>query len=348
MRDIRGDLQDRASLLEERINAAQAQFENLIEELKREHRAKVEGLGAELEAVTRLMEGEYRRLNSAATAQEEPRRVAPPPEAPEVEHRRPAPAEADPHRRPPEPEAEHHRRPAPDPQQYRQPVAAEAEHRRSEAAEAGPQRRPAREPEPYRREPEPYRRPAPEAEPQRRPAPEAEPYRRSEAAEAEPQRRPAPEPEPQRRPAPEAEPYRRPEAAEAEPQRRPAPEPEPYRRPEAAEEERGPAAPQVYRRVPIATAPEAEQRRPPPPRAPQQPPLADFLIRRLSEIGAMTVDDLCHLAIQEGYFAEGEVADRGVHATLVNVAKAGFIRQLPNGTFAPATVMDTIRLRRAI
>jgi hypothetical protein len=311
MRDIRGDLQDRVSFLEEQINAARAQFENLIEELKREHRATVEGLEAELEAVTRLMEGEYRRLNDAATAREEPRRAAPPPEASEVEHRRPAPAEAEHHRRPTEPEAEHHRRPAPEPEQYRQPVAAEAEHRRPEAAEAGPQRRPAPEQEPYRR-------PAPEAEPQRRPAPE--------------------------------EPYRRPEAAEAEPQRRPAPEPEPYRRPVAAdaEEERRPAAPQVYRRVPIGTAPETEQRRPPAARAPQQPPLADFLIRKLSEIGALTVDDLCHLAIQEGYFAEGEVADRGVHATLVNVAKAGFIRQLPNGTFAPATVMDTIRLRRAI
>ena len=37
MRDIRGDLQDRASLLEEQINAHEAEFEKLIEELKREH-----------------------------------------------------------------------------------------------------------------------------------------------------------------------------------------------------------------------------------------------------------------------------------------------------------------------
>ena len=41
-------------------------------------------------------------------------------------------------------------------------------------------------------------------------------------------------------------------------------------------------------------------------------------------------------------------ADRGVHATLLNVVKAGLIRQLPNGNFAPATVLDTIRLRRAM
>ena len=81
---------------------------------------------------------------------------------------------------------------------------------------------------------------------------------------------------------------------------------------------------------------------------PQHPPLADFLIRKLGEIGAMTLDDLCHLAVQEGYFAPGEIADRGVHVTLMNVVMAGFIRQLPNGTFTTTTVMDTIRLRRAI
>ena len=56
MRDIRGDLQDRAALLEEQINAHEAQFEKLIEQLKREHDSRVEDLKAELEAVNRLME----------------------------------------------------------------------------------------------------------------------------------------------------------------------------------------------------------------------------------------------------------------------------------------------------
>ena len=133
--------------------------------------------------------------------------------------------------------------------------------------------------------------------------------------------------------------------AEAEYQRRTEPAPAPE-----AEHERRPVAPQVYRRAPIAAAPETEPRRPAAvaSQQPQQPPLADFLIRKLGEIGAMTLDELCQLAVQEGYFADGEIADRGVHVTLTNVVKAGFIRQLPNGTFAPATVMDTIRLRRAI
>lgn len=168
---------------------------------------------------------------------------------------------------------------------------------------------------------------APEAEYQRRPSPEAEQTYRRQAA-VEQQRRQAPMPAP-----------------EANYERRPAPMPAPE-----PEEERRPVAPQVYRRPPPTQ--EAEQRRPAvaaqQPQRPPQPPLADFLLRKLSETGAMSLDELCHHAVQEGYFADGEIADRGVHVTLMNVAKAGFIRQLPNGAFAPATVMDTIRLRRAI
>jgi hypothetical protein len=72
------------------------------------------------------------------------------------------------------------------------------------------------------------------------------------------------------------------------------------------------------------------------------------LVRKLSEVGAMSRDDLRRLTMQEGYFADPESAERGVTATLLNVVKAGLIRQLPNGNFAPATVLDTIRLRRAM
>ncbi len=313
MRDIRGDLQDRASFLEEQINAAQAQFDQLIGQLKQEHEARLAELTDELEAVTTLIEVEHRRLTSAAPAQEaEPRRrQAPPPEAEPRRHASAPPVhEAEHHRR--APEAEPYRRPAPE--HERQPVMQEAEAPRRHQAEA-----------------EPYRRPAP--------PPEPEHYRRPVAQDAEPPRRPQAE----------AEPHRRPVAQEAEYQRRPAPTQTAMHAPEP-EEDRRPAAPQVYRRPPMASAQEQEQRRPAP-SAPQpqgQAPLADFLIRKLNEIGAMTLDDLCHLAVQEGYFARGEIADRGVHVTLMNVVKAGFIRQLPNGTFAPATVMDTIRLRRAI
>lgn len=98
------------------------------------------------------------------------------------------------------------------------------------------------------------------------------------------------------------------------------------------------------------SAPKAQpqpQRPQPQPRQSQQS-LADFLVRKLSEVGAMSRADLCRLTVQEGYFADGDSAERGVHATLLHVVKAGLIRQLPNGNFAPLAVVDTIRLRQAI
>jgi hypothetical protein len=80
---------------------------------------------------------------------------------------------------------------------------------------------------------------------------------------------------------------------------------------------------------------------------PQQP-LADFLFRKLSEVGPMSSEDLCRLAVREGYFADGDSAQQSVHAMLMHVVKAGQIQQLPNARFAPAVVTDTMRLRRAI
>ncbi len=193
MRDIRGDLQDRANLLEEQIKAQEAQFEHLIEQLHKEQDSKLTGLRTELDAVSRLMELESRRF-----------------EAPAADQRVQAPQ--------PEPQAVHQ------PQQH---------------------------------------------------------------AQAHPQQH-----------------------AQAQPQ------------------------------------PQPQQHAQPQPRPPQ--PLADFLIRTLNEAGAMMRDDLRRLALQEGYFADADTADRGVHATLINVVKAGLIRQLPDGSFAPATVLDTIRLRHAM
>lgn len=54
------------------------------------------------------------------------------------------------------------------------------------------------------------------------------------------------------------------------------------------------------------------------------------------------------LQLALSYFADSDAADRGMHNTLLSVVKAGLIRQLPNGNFAPATLLDTIRLRRAM
>ena len=56
MRNIRGDLQDRADMVEQQINAEHAQFDNLIEQLKREQDSRLEDLKAQLQAVNRLIE----------------------------------------------------------------------------------------------------------------------------------------------------------------------------------------------------------------------------------------------------------------------------------------------------
>ena len=77
------------------------------------------------------------------------------------------------------------------------------------------------------------------------------------------------------------------------------------------------------------------------PRKPQQP-LADFLVRKLAELGPMPRDAIQRLAVEEGYFADGD-AERGVQAVLMHVVKGGTVRQLPNGDFA-----EVIRLRRAM
>jgi hypothetical protein len=205
MRDIRGDLQDRANLLEEQINAHEAQFDKLIDQLKREHDQRLEDLKAELDAVNRLLDLELRRLETAPAS---------------------APV----------------REPA---HQVSRHVPRHAQHE-----------------------------PAPHVQSQMHAL--------------------------QHEPAPHVQ-------------------------------------PQMH-------APQAPQ-----PQVPQpQMPLADFLVRRLNEAGAMSRDDLRRFSLQEGYFLDAESADRGVHTTLLSVVKSGLIRQLPNGNFAPATVLDTIRLRRAM
>jgi len=224
MRDIRNDLQDRANLLEEQINAADAQFESLVEQLRNEHESRIEDLKAEFEAVSRLLEVEQRRLANIP--------VTPTPA--------PAPKPQ------PQPRAQVH---SPLPHQQT-PVHAQP-HAQAHAAT----------------HPQPYMQTR-----QQRHVQHAQPDPHIQQAEPEPQ------------------------IQQAQPQQS----------------------------------------------------LGDFLVRRLNETGALSRDDLRILAVQEGYFDDGELAERSVHAALVSVNKAGLIRQLPNGNFAPASMMDAIRLRRAI
>ena len=65
MRDIRGDLQERANMSEQQINAAKQQLEKLVDQLKREKDSRTADLKAELDAVNRVLEIEHRRPRSA-------------------------------------------------------------------------------------------------------------------------------------------------------------------------------------------------------------------------------------------------------------------------------------------
>jgi len=85
-----------------------------------------------------------------------------------------------------------------------------------------------------------------------------------------------------------------------------------------------------------------------PPSGAPQLSLADFILRKLNEIGPMTKDDLIALALKDGLFADAESADRAMHATLIGILRNENIRQLQDGTFAPATLSQTIRFRRAM
>jgi hypothetical protein len=210
MRDIRSDLKDRAALIENAINAAQADFDHQLQQLKSEREARIEGLRMELAAINKLMEAEYRRISTA-----------------------------------PEPQAPDYRRGHED-----EDSAHQADYRRPSAA------------------------------PESRRGPNAE------------------------EPTPQAE----------------------YRRPRAA---------QVAEPAPVAVA--------------QAPlPLADFLVRRVNEAGPLSKDDLRQLAVRAGYFQDAESATRSVHATLLGIVKGGRVRELPNGALAPASMIDTLRQRRAV
>lgn len=149
-----------------------------------------------------------------------------------------------------------------------------------------------------------------------------------------------------------------------------APEPQAHRRGHEAEESAQadyrrastppePAPSPGYRRGPNTeeAAQAAEYRRrsaaqaaePAPIAVPPAPlPLADFLVRRVNEAGPLSKDDLRQLAVRAGYFQDAESATRSVHATLLGIINGGRVRELPNGALAPASMIDTLRQRRAV
>jgi hypothetical protein len=68
MRDIRSDLRERAAIIGEHVKAAQAQFETVLEQIRREHEGKIKDLRAELDAVNVLLGIEQRRHDASTQA----------------------------------------------------------------------------------------------------------------------------------------------------------------------------------------------------------------------------------------------------------------------------------------
>ena len=76
--------------------------------------------------------------------------------------------------------------------------------------------------------------------------------------------------------------------------------------------------------------------------------LADFIARKLAELGPGSQEDLSSVAAQEGYFPDTQHARPSVHATVIDLLRRQRIRQLPDGTLAPATVSQMIRLQQTM
>lgn len=76
--------------------------------------------------------------------------------------------------------------------------------------------------------------------------------------------------------------------------------------------------------------------------------LADLFMRRLNATGQLSKKELVDLAVKEGFFPDAEHASQGVHPMLVNMLRSELIRELPDGTLAPPTLSQTIKLRRVV
>jgi hypothetical protein len=72
MRDIRGDLQDRANLVAEQIKSVQRQFDDHIEKIKVEHETKLEDLRSAPHNVHMVIGIEKRRFGSVAMVELQP------------------------------------------------------------------------------------------------------------------------------------------------------------------------------------------------------------------------------------------------------------------------------------
>jgi hypothetical protein len=78
-----------------------------------------------------------------------------------------------------------------------------------------------------------------------------------------------------------------------------------------------------------------------------RPSLADFLVYKLVEFGAMSSAELRDLAIEEGVLPLSEHSARAVVAALAGSVREERVTQLPDGRFAPLPMSQAIGIRRA-
>jgi hypothetical protein len=79
MRDIRGDLRERAKLMEERARLANAHCEKLVKQLQTERDAKVADLKAKIVMIGKLIEFEEEQIGRVAPKMAKPpTKTAPP------------------------------------------------------------------------------------------------------------------------------------------------------------------------------------------------------------------------------------------------------------------------------
>ena len=75
MRDIRGDLQDRANRVSEQISATHSELAKVVEQLKLEHQAKLQELKSDLDALRMVMKTEDRLLGAIVPVKQSELRV---------------------------------------------------------------------------------------------------------------------------------------------------------------------------------------------------------------------------------------------------------------------------------
>jgi hypothetical protein len=76
--------------------------------------------------------------------------------------------------------------------------------------------------------------------------------------------------------------------------------------------------------------------------------LTDFVERKLIEIGPLSKDDVCNLAVKEGYFHDIQSAAQTVEPTLFALGCEKRIRALPDGTFALPMLSPATRLKQVV